>query len=344
MGKFISLKRDYSFKEIFRNEIIRKYFISDVLEIPLEEIRSVRLHNTFLWTRHKMQKQGILDVMMVLNDNSKMNIELQIRAEADWDKRSLFYLSKMFVADLRRGEKYHKLQKCIEISILGFNLDDAPEYHKIYRLRDKAGRDFSDMFEVHIIELKKELYGLDRTDDWIRLFRAESKEELNMLMHRTKNPGILEAIKEINIMNLSDWLKAQYEFDVREERDKAALEEQIRRDASAQGLAEGKAQGLAEGRAEGLAEGLAEGRVEGRVEGRAEGLAEGLAEGRAEGLVEGRAEGLQQGLELKLIKQVQTKLKKGMQAEQIASELEEPLENVERICKAVDICRPDAAP
>ena len=328
MGKFISLKHDYSFKEIFRNEIIRKYFISDVLEIPLEEIRSVRLHNTFLWTRHKMQKQGILDVMMVLNDNSKMNIELQIRAEADWDKRSLFYLAKMFIADLRKGEKYYKLQKCIEISILGFNLDDAPEYHKIYQLRDKAGRDFSDIFEIHIIELKKELYGLDRTDEWIRLFRAESKEELNMLMHRTKNPGILEAIKEINIMNLSDWMKAQYEFNLREERDKAAMEEQIRRDASAQGLAEGRAQGLAEGRVQGL--------VEGKVQG--------LAEGRAEGLEQGLSQGLSQGQVLKLINQVQTKLKKGIQAEQIASELEESLANVDRICKAVDECGMDADP
>lgn len=328
MGKFISLKHDYSFKEIFRNETVRKYFISDVLEIPLEEIRSVRLHNTFLWTRHKMQKQGILDVLMVLNDSSKMNIELQIRAEADWDKRSLFYLAKMFVADLRRGDEYHKLQKCIEISILGFNLDDASEYHKIYRLRDKAGRDFSDMFEVHIIELNKELYDLDRTDEWIRLFRAESKEELNMLMHRTKNPGILEAIKEINLMNLSDWLKAQREFDEREERDKAALEEQIRRDASAQGLAEGRAQGRTEGRVQGLAEGRAQGR----------------AEGRAEGLSQGLEQGLEQGLVLKLIKQVQTKLKKGMQAEQIASELEEALADVERICKAVDKCGLDSEP
>lgn len=312
MGKFISLKHDYSFKEIFRNETVRKYFISDVLEIPLEAIRSVRLHNTFLWTRHKMQKQGILDVMMVLNDNSKMNTELQIRAEADWDKRSLFYLAKMFVADLRRGDKYHKLQKCIEISILGFNLDDAPEYHKIYRLRDKAGRDFSDILEVHIIELKKELYGLDRTDEWIRLFRAESKEELNMLTHRTKNPGILEAIKEINIMNLSDWMKAQYEFNVREERDKAALEEQIRRDASAQGLAEGRAEGLSQGLKQGLEQGL--------------------------------SQGLEQGQVLKLIKQVQTKLKKGMQAEQIANELEESLADVDRICKAVDKCGMDADP
>lgn len=302
MGEFISLRQDYSFKEVFRNETVRRYFISDVLEMPLEEIHSLHLHDTFLWTRHKKQKQGILDVLMVLNDDKKINIELQIRREADWDKRSMFYLAKMFVADLLRGENYHELQKCIGISILDFKLDDAPEYHKIYRLRDNTGRDYSDMMEVHVIELNKKLYGLDRTDGWIRLFRVNTKEELDMLRSQTKNPGILEAIKEIDIMNLGKRLRAIHEFNVREQRDKAALEEQIRRDASAQGLAEG----------------------------RAEGLAEGLAEGRAEGLAE--------GLELKLIKQVQKKLKKGMPKEQIAKELEEPLADVERICRAVTMC------
>ena len=302
MGGFISLRQDYSFKEVFRNETVRKYFISDVLGIPLEEIRSVRLHDTFLWTRHKRQKQGILDVLMVLNDDKKINIELQIRREADWDKRSMFYLAKMFVADLLRGENYHELQKCIGISILDFKLDSTPVYHKIYRLRDNTGRDYSDMMEVHVIELDKKLYGLDQTDEWIRLFRVDTKEELDMLRSQTKNLGILEAIKEIDIMNLGKRLRAIHEFNVREQRDKAALEEQIRRDASAQGLAEGRAKGLAEGRAEGRAE----------------------------------------GLELKLIKQVQKKLKRGMSEEQIAKELEEPLADVERICKAVIVCGLDA--
>ncbi len=44
---FISLKNDFSFKHVMRNEEVRKYFVSDVLGMSLEEIRSVRLANTF---------------------------------------------------------------------------------------------------------------------------------------------------------------------------------------------------------------------------------------------------------------------------------------------------------
>lgn len=82
MGKFVSLKDDVSFKFLFLNETVRLYFISDVLGIPPEEIRSVKLANTFLWKRFFKQKQGILDVLIELNNASRINIELQLRTFA----------------------------------------------------------------------------------------------------------------------------------------------------------------------------------------------------------------------------------------------------------------------
>lgn len=85
--KIISPKYDYCAKELFRNEVVRNHFLSDVLEIPMEEIRSSRLLNTFLWKRYRSQKQGILDVLIELNNNIKINIEIQVKASADWDKR-----------------------------------------------------------------------------------------------------------------------------------------------------------------------------------------------------------------------------------------------------------------
>ena len=60
MGKIISLKYDFSFKYLFLNESVRRHFISDALGIPMEEIRSARLANTFLWKRYRKQKQASL--------------------------------------------------------------------------------------------------------------------------------------------------------------------------------------------------------------------------------------------------------------------------------------------
>lgn len=224
----ISLKCDFSFKHLMLNEEVRRYFVSDVLGIPVEEIRSVKLCNSFLWKRYFKQKQGILDVLLELNDDRKINIELQIRRLKHWDRRNLFYLAKMFTEDLLVGEDYEKLKRCICISILDYNMDDGPEYHKIYRLKNQQGNEFSDLLELHIIELRKTLKGTERVDDWIRLLNAETEEELAMVKGMTVNPGILTAVNEVKRMSLVKNLRVLYEAHLKERRDKMARDAYVR--------------------------------------------------------------------------------------------------------------------
>lgn len=258
-GKFIPPKADVAFKELMRNGEVRKHFISDALGIPLEEIQSVRLENTFLSRRSWQEKQCVLDVRLLLNDNRRINVELQVRRLAYWDKRSLFYLAKMYTDGVFSGQSYDRLKKCIVISILDFDLDPFPDYHKVFCLRDQKGRQYSDQFEIHIIELNKELTG-DRMDDWIRLFRVESREELDEM--QSENVGVIKAVEEVKVMNLFKWAKWRYEEHLKYQRDLWALKEAAKQD----GLAEGLAEGRAEGHAEGLAEGHAEGHTEGSLE------------------------------------------------------------------------------
>lgn len=239
-GEFLSPKSDVAFKELMRNKAVCRYFISDVLGIPLEEIKKVWLENTFLSRRSRREKEGILDVRLLLNNDRRINIELQIKEVPAWDKRSLFYLSKMYSDGVHAGENYDRLKKCIVICVLGFKWDTLPEYHKVYYMQDKGGHLYSDQFEIHVIELNKELTG-DRLDDWIRLFRAESREELKMI--QSTNPGVMEAVKEVMTMNLGRQFKALYEEHMRIKRDRLYLRSIA--------IAEGKAEGRAEGRAEG---------------------------------------------------------------------------------------------
>ncbi|MCM1188079.1 MAG: Rpn family recombination-promoting nuclease/putative transposase [bacterium] len=235
----ISLKYDFSFKRVMSNEEVRKYFISDVLGIPVEEIRSVKLVNPFLWKRYFWQKQGVLDVRVELNDDKTVDIELQIKMVADWDRRSLFYLAKMYTEELLIGERYHKLKKCICINLLDFNLDEKPEYHRVYRMRDEKGQDYSDLFEMHVIELRKQLKGT-AVDDWIRLLNVKTEGELEMIS--AKNPGIAEAMREMKIMSLRKSLRALHEAHLKEIRDRNARDDFVRME----GREAGKAEGLAE--------------------------------------------------------------------------------------------------
>ena len=240
MGKIISLKHDYCFKNLLLNEKIRRYFISDSLDIPLKEIRSVRLANTFLWKQYRKQKQGILDLLVELNDTSRVNIELQIELLKYWDKRSLFYMSKLFTEGLLSGQEYDKLKRCICISILGFDRDEDPRYNRIYRLRDETGQEFTDLFEIHIIELSKPLNGTDRMDEWIQLFNSETEEELDMLQAKTKNEGILEAIRELKIMQMGKVIRAIHDDRLKQRRDRYAREAYVRDEGIRQGIEQGE--------------------------------------------------------------------------------------------------------
>ncbi|MGN1151625.1 MAG: PD-(D/E)XK nuclease family transposase, partial [Lachnospiraceae bacterium] len=99
-----------------------------------------------------------------------------------------------------------KLPRCISISLLDYDFfPGREEYHAVYRLRDSEGRDLTDLWELHIIELTKALKGTP-VDDWIRLFNAENEEELDMIT--TKNEGITEAINVLKSMSLRRPLKA----------------------------------------------------------------------------------------------------------------------------------------
>ena len=155
----------------------------------------------------------------------------------------LFYLAKMYDEDLRSGQNYSRLKKCISIGILDFKLLESESYHSVYRLRNEKGEELTELWELHIIELGKSLQG-DRLDDWIRLFHAESVEELEMLA--AKNKGLAEAAEIMKRMSLGKTLRYHYEAHLKAVRDRYGEDAYIRDQGRAEGLAEGIAQGKTE--------------------------------------------------------------------------------------------------
>ena len=244
--KIILPKSDVAMKELFQNKKILRYFLSNMLDMDPEKIRSLQYRNTFLRRRHKWEKEGILDVVAEYNNDTKVNIELQVKYFEDWDKRQLFYLAKMYSQDLGSGQDYEKLKKCVAISILDFDLSDRPQYHSVYRLRDENGNEFSDVLEVHVLELRKKISGQTDVENWIRFFNAKSKEDLEMI--KTDNPGIMEAIWELQDMCLRNPLRQWYEARMKQVRDDRAWRKYVRKQAREEGLAEGRAEGRAEGK------------------------------------------------------------------------------------------------
>lgn len=224
--KSAPLKEEWVFREVFKHELVRKQFISDVVGIPIEDMKAIRLTSTFLRKQGKRQKQGILDLLLILNDDTKIDIELQLRPQKFWVKTNLFYLSHMYVDDLLIGQNYDKLKRCITISILDFKLLEGQECHSVYTMRNPQGGELTNLLEMHFIELRKDLQGESPIHDWICLFNAQSKEDLAMLKH--KSAGLNEAVEAIEVLSLSRSLRWMFNQHLKAKRDRWAEDEYVR--------------------------------------------------------------------------------------------------------------------
>jgi len=76
-------------------------------------------------------------------------------------------------------------------------------------------------------------------DEWHQLFNAETEEELDMLKSGAKNLGIIEAIKELKEISLSDRLRYEHEMRLKAKRDRYAEDQFIRVQAEKEGMEKG---------------------------------------------------------------------------------------------------------
>lgn len=65
-------------------------------------------------------KYGILDVLVNMKDGTRIDFEMQVLPFEFWTQRLLFYWSKMYVDQIKKGDSYEVLKRCIHVSILDF--------------------------------------------------------------------------------------------------------------------------------------------------------------------------------------------------------------------------------
>ncbi len=244
-------KIDFAFKEIMFEEAVRNGFLSAVLQLRPETIRKTVLTNTQLRKLYPEDKLGILDVRLSMNDDTEIDIEIQLSALNIWADRALFYLAKIYADQISAGEKYDVLKKCISISILDFKLlEDSEEFYSCFHLREDVRHTlYTDKMEFHVIELPKLPEELKESSSdlllWAKFISAERKEEFEMLAE--KNESIEKAYEKLRMISRDKKKRMEYEAREKAIRDHA----QMMKEATERGLERGRL----EGRSEGLREG-----------------------------------------------------------------------------------------
>lgn len=241
-------KIDFAFKEIMADEKARTGFLAAVLKIKPEYIKETQILNTNLRKEHEDDKQGILDVRLLLNNASEIDIEIQLSQIKVWAERSLFYLAKMYTDQIAPGQSYKVFKKCINISILDFELfPDEMEFYSCFHIReDTRSFIYTDKMEFHLIELPKLPKKLkeDSSDIelWAKFINAERKEEFDMLAQ--KNQYIESAYERLQVISQDRQKRLEYEA-----REKAILDHnQMILEAEERGREQGRKQGREQGK------------------------------------------------------------------------------------------------
>ena len=71
-----------------------------------------------------------------MNDDTEIDIEIQLSILNVWADRALFYLAKMYTEQINSGDDYTTFKKCVSISILDFELfKDSSEFYSCFHIR-----------------------------------------------------------------------------------------------------------------------------------------------------------------------------------------------------------------
>ena len=200
MEKILSPKLDVVFHMLFgeqKHERITKKLIEDVLE---EKVETIELEQTpYLWGEQAEDKVGIIDVRATINKENPIDIEMQILDNKNIEKRILFYWSKLYLKQLKEGDKYDKLKRSIVIIFLDYEIEKLKELgvHTKWQIMNTENGKIvlTEDLEIHIIELPKikEREAENRIKKWILFLENPEGEEVKKMSE--KEPEIKEAIE-----------------------------------------------------------------------------------------------------------------------------------------------------
>jgi len=209
-----NMTNNYMFRYILqKNRKVLKGLICSLLHLKPENVRSIEIRNPINLAGDVTGKEFILDLKVMLNDDTLINLEMQVANEHNWPERSLSYLCRAY-DQLYRGQKYEEALPVIHIGFLDYTLHpDYPEFYASYQMLNvKNHLLYSDKFMLSVVNLtciklateEDKTYGVDY---WAAMFKAKTWEELKMLAK--DNEYLQEAAESLYVANADEIIREQ---------------------------------------------------------------------------------------------------------------------------------------
>jgi predicted transposase/invertase (TIGR01784 family) len=257
---------DVIFKRVFAKEQNKDCLISLLSAVLRLKITGLKIKNSELPASLSKDKNVRLDVLAELDSGTWVNIEVQLSNQANADKRSLYYWSRVFGGQDLRGKAYSTLQPVYSIFITDFVwFTNTTEVASCFILKNRKTNlplfeNKAEMMELHFLEIPKykETQSIPKSmlDKWMLYFKSQNDDVLKEL--KMSSPAMDKAISEIEVAKMSPKERRYYEARMAFLSDQASnqehAEEQIRLSAE-KGLQQGLQLGIKKGEQLGIKKG-----------------------------------------------------------------------------------------
>jgi predicted transposase/invertase (TIGR01784 family) len=211
----LRMTSDYLFKYLLQTEPdILRAIICAFLDIRAADIRKITVLNAIKLSDDPAGKEMVLDVCVEMNDDTIINLEMQVRDNHDWPERTLSYMCRCF-DDMKKGQGYSVVKGVHHIGFLDYTLfEDSPEFFSIYRLRnERTGKLYTSKFSITVVELNQinlatEEDRAKHRDLWARFFKAGSWEELRMIAQQ--DTDIKKAVDSVYKLSQDEEFRMKY--------------------------------------------------------------------------------------------------------------------------------------
>ena len=208
-------KNDVVFKALFSRgkPRITQAMLEAILKMKIDKLELDK--STDLLNENADDKNGRLDLRAIINGSTECDIEVQLASNDNIAERFVYYWAKMYVANLKIGDKYSNLRKTISIIILDDDFKLTKNLEKpqtTWRIRESEATHLvlTDYFEIIIIEIPKVVKAYQKTPNdevlqWMLFLDNPEKEEVARIMEENKD--IKEAKEELDRISLDDILR-----------------------------------------------------------------------------------------------------------------------------------------
>ena len=240
---------DYVFSRIFGYKKNWE-LLKDLLEAILTDIqiKKIELVKQYTLDKETIKDRGaILDVLAVLNDDTTVNIEMQMTDYKNTIERSIFNDSGVYHESLMKNDDFKKAKRVIGIWILCYNIFDDGPFHEIARLkRDYENILLTNKMEFHYIQLPKFKEKCKRVssklEQWLTFLLNEDLEEIKMI----DNEFVQKAEDELEYINADEEERMRAKFRERAEWKYHADMKSTYSEGKNDGIKEGLKQGIKE--------------------------------------------------------------------------------------------------